>query len=111
MENRLVACCGLDCSQCPAYIATQANDVATLEEMVAPACTQPARPGLARGTARRLVATPLDRGYVALTRRVDGIEVLAVHRSRSHVLGMLVGAPPARRESLRRTKPRRVACV
>jgi hypothetical protein len=30
MSAQLFAFCGLDCGQCPAYIATQANDVAKL---------------------------------------------------------------------------------
>ena len=31
MENTIIAYCGLDCSACPAYIATQKNDRAGLE--------------------------------------------------------------------------------
>ena len=33
MNNRLIAYCGLVCSDCPAYIATQADDQATLERV------------------------------------------------------------------------------
>lgn len=36
----IIAYCGLVCSDCKAYIATQANDVAALEEMVAQAREQ-----------------------------------------------------------------------
>jgi len=32
--NKIVAYCGLVCSDCPAYIATQANDRAALERTV-----------------------------------------------------------------------------
>jgi hypothetical protein len=35
MNNQLIAYCGLDCAQCPAYIATQANDQAALEKVAA----------------------------------------------------------------------------
>ncbi len=33
--NRLIAFCGLDCAQCEAYIATQANDNAAKERIAA----------------------------------------------------------------------------
>jgi len=32
-ETRMVAYCGIVCTECPAYIATQANDLAKLEEL------------------------------------------------------------------------------
>lgn len=35
MSTQLLAYCGLDCSQCPAYIATQANDLARLTSLAA----------------------------------------------------------------------------
>jgi len=31
----MIAYCGLDCAQCPGYIATQANDLAALEKVAA----------------------------------------------------------------------------
>jgi hypothetical protein len=31
--DRIVACCGLVCSSCPAYVATQADDAAALERV------------------------------------------------------------------------------
>jgi len=33
--NKMIAYCGLVCSDCPAYIATQANDQAALEQVAA----------------------------------------------------------------------------
>jgi hypothetical protein len=33
--DRIVAYCGLVCSDCPAYVATQANDAAALERVAA----------------------------------------------------------------------------
>src|SRR5512136_2610045 len=33
--DKIIAYCGLVCSDCPAYIATQANDQAELEKIVA----------------------------------------------------------------------------
>ncbi len=33
--DKLIAYCGLDCTQCPGYIATQANDMAALEKVAA----------------------------------------------------------------------------
>jgi hypothetical protein len=33
--NLLIAACGLDCGQCPAYLATQANDEVALERVAA----------------------------------------------------------------------------
>ncbi len=33
--NTIIAVCGLDCAQCPAYQATQANDEAALEALAA----------------------------------------------------------------------------
>ncbi len=33
--STLIAACGLDCSKCDAYIATQANDQAALEQIAA----------------------------------------------------------------------------
>jgi len=33
--STLIAACGLDCSKCEAYIATQANDTAALEQVAA----------------------------------------------------------------------------
>ncbi len=36
-DDRLVAYCGLDCAECPAYVATQAGDIAALEKVVAQA--------------------------------------------------------------------------
>ncbi len=33
--NRIVAVCGLICTDCPAYVATQANDRAALEQVAA----------------------------------------------------------------------------
>jgi hypothetical protein len=33
--STLIAACGLDCSKCDAYIATQANDPAALEQIAA----------------------------------------------------------------------------
>lgn len=33
--STLIAYCGLDCAQCPAFIATQANDQAAQEKLVA----------------------------------------------------------------------------
>ncbi len=33
--STLIAACGLDCSKCEAYIATQANDMAALEQVAA----------------------------------------------------------------------------
>jgi hypothetical protein len=38
--ERIVAYCGLVCTDCEAYLATQANDLAALEEMVARAREQ-----------------------------------------------------------------------
>lgn len=35
MSTRLLAYCGLDCDQCPAYIATQANNIAKLTSLAA----------------------------------------------------------------------------
>jgi hypothetical protein len=35
MENKIVAYCGLVCSSCPAYIATQADDLTALEQVAA----------------------------------------------------------------------------
>ena len=35
MENTIIAYCGLVCSACPAYIATQADDQAALERVAA----------------------------------------------------------------------------
>ena len=32
MTGQLIGCCGLLCSRCPAFLATQANDVAKAEE-------------------------------------------------------------------------------
>jgi len=32
MTGQVIGCCGLLCSQCPAFLATQANDVAKAEE-------------------------------------------------------------------------------
>jgi len=33
MEGRIIAYCGLVCSNCDAYVATQANDLETLERL------------------------------------------------------------------------------
>lgn len=33
--STLIAACGIDCSKCEAYIATQANDAAALEQIAA----------------------------------------------------------------------------
>ena len=33
MSSQMLAYCGLDCSKCPAYIATQANDIAKLTSL------------------------------------------------------------------------------
>ncbi len=33
--ERILAYCGLVCSECPAYLATQAGDTAALEEVAA----------------------------------------------------------------------------
>ncbi len=33
--NVLIAACGLDCSECPAYLATLANDQAAMEQVAA----------------------------------------------------------------------------
>ena len=33
--DRIIAHCGLDCSGCPAYVATEANDRAALEQVAA----------------------------------------------------------------------------
>jgi len=35
MKKKIIAYCGLICSDCPAYIATQANDQEALEKVVA----------------------------------------------------------------------------
>jgi hypothetical protein len=35
MENKIIAYCGLICSSCPAYIATQADDRNALEQVAA----------------------------------------------------------------------------
>jgi thiamine biosynthesis protein ThiC len=35
MEDKIIAYCGLVCSECPAYIATQADDRAALERVAA----------------------------------------------------------------------------
>lgn len=35
MEKKIIAYCGLICSDCPAYIATQANDQEALEKVAA----------------------------------------------------------------------------
>jgi hypothetical protein len=35
MENKIIAYCGIVCSECDAYQATQANDMAALERVVA----------------------------------------------------------------------------
>ena len=35
METQIIAYCGLNCSTCPAYIATQADDMAGLESVAA----------------------------------------------------------------------------
>jgi hypothetical protein len=34
LKDKIVACCGLVCSDCPAYQATQANDEAKIAEIV-----------------------------------------------------------------------------
>ncbi len=31
-DDRMIACCGLVCSECPAYLGTQANDAAKIAE-------------------------------------------------------------------------------
>jgi hypothetical protein len=33
MAERIIAYCGLVCSECPAYVATQANDMAALQKL------------------------------------------------------------------------------
>ena len=33
--NQMIACCGIDCAQCEAYLATQADDLATKERVLA----------------------------------------------------------------------------
>ncbi len=35
MSTQLLASCGLDCGHCPAFIATQANDIAKLTSLAA----------------------------------------------------------------------------
>ncbi|MBN1935422.1 MAG: DUF3795 domain-containing protein [Anaerolineae bacterium] len=37
LTGKIIAYCGLICSDCPAYVATQADDVAALERMAADA--------------------------------------------------------------------------
>ena len=44
--NKIIAYCGLVCTDCPAYIATQADDRAALEQMAARAREQFNNPNL-----------------------------------------------------------------
>ncbi len=44
--NHLIAVCGLDCAQCEAYIATQANDQAAKEQVAAKWRQQYNAPGI-----------------------------------------------------------------
>jgi hypothetical protein len=44
--DKIIAYCGLVCTDCDAYIATQANDLAALEQMVARAREQFKNPDL-----------------------------------------------------------------
>lgn len=44
--NTIIAYCGLDCTQCPGYIATQADDHAALEQLAAQAREQFNRPDI-----------------------------------------------------------------
>ncbi|MCX6027799.1 MAG: DUF3795 domain-containing protein [Chloroflexi bacterium] len=54
--DRIVAYCGLVCSECPAYIATQADDLAMKERVVAQWRVQFNAPDMdiGRGDVRRL---------------------------------------------------------
>ena len=44
--SEMIAYCGLICTECPAFIATQANDRAALEQVAAQWCEEYSAPGL-----------------------------------------------------------------
>jgi hypothetical protein len=50
--DRLIAYCGLVCAGCPAYVATQANDLAELERVAAQWREQYNAPGLTAESVR-----------------------------------------------------------
>ncbi|MDY7079351.1 MAG: DUF3795 domain-containing protein [Chloroflexota bacterium] len=76
--DKIIAYCGLVCSDCEAYIATQANDLAALEQMATRAREEFGMPDATAESARCdgcLDETTYKCGYCAVCEiRVCGIE-------------------------------------
>ncbi len=75
--EKIIAYCGIVCSDCPAYVATQANDRAALEKMAADAHEQYGQPDITAESAMcdGCLAGPHKSGYCAQCNiRACGVE-------------------------------------